>query len=187
MVKAYKGFHSDLTCTMGNGTYQYKENVWIEECEANCMRNGFHCCYNPLDCLSYYRNFSKSIYYLVNAGGDIHEDGSDTKIACTRIKLVKKLTMEEFVAHALIYMLDHPYLKTNSIVKSETAYGKARDGFWIVRGKNPRCMAPIGTIVGMAQEAIDSNEIVAMTVYKVDGKRYLQDVAYLVNGEEAVF
>ena len=48
-------------------------------------------------------------------------------------------------------------------------------------------MAPIGTIVGMAQEATDSKEIVAMTVYKVDGERYLQDVAYLVNGEEAVF
>lgn len=186
MIKAYKGFNKDLTCTMGHGQFQYKENEWMEEPEANCVRNGFHCCYNPLDCLSYYRDFSKSAYYVVNADGDIHEDGSDTKIACTRIKLVKKLTMEEFVAHALIYMSDHPYLKTNSIVKSESAYGEARDDFWIVRGKNPRCMAPIGTIVGMAQEAIDSKEIVAMTVYKVDGESYLQDVAYLVNGEGAV-
>lgn len=94
--------------------------------------------------------------------------------------------MEEFVAHALLYMSDHPYLETNSMVKNESAYGRARDGFWIVRGKNPRCTAPTGTVVGMAQEAADSKEIVAMTVYKVDGKRYLQNVAYLVNGEEAV-
>lgn len=87
MIKAYKGFNKDLTCTMGHGRFQYKENEWMEEPEANCVRNGFHCCYNPLDCLSYYRDFSKSAYYVVNADGDIHEDGSDTKIACTRIKL----------------------------------------------------------------------------------------------------
>lgn len=185
-MKAYKGFHKDLTCTMGNGTFQYREKEWIEEPEANCMRNGFHCCYNPLDCLSYYRGFDKSVYYVVNASGDIHEDGNNTKIACTKIKLVKRLSIEEFVAHSLIYMSNHPYLETNHIVKRERAYGEAQDGFWIVRGKNPRCIAPIGTIVGMAQEEADSKEIVAMTVYQVDGKRYLPEVAYLINGEEAI-
>lgn len=186
MIKAYKGFNKDLTCTKGHGIFQYRANEWMEEPEANCVRNGFHCCYNPLDCMSYYSDFKRSVYYVVNADGDIHEDGSDTKIACTRIKLVKKLTMEEFVAHALIYMSDHPYLESNHIVKNERAYGKPYDGFWIVRGKNPVCAAPIGTVVGMAQEAADSKEIVAMTVYKVDGKQYMQDVAYLINGEEAV-
>lgn len=60
MVKAYKGFNKDLTCTMGNGCFQYRENEWMEEPEANCVRNGFHCCYNPLDCLSYYCNFNES-------------------------------------------------------------------------------------------------------------------------------
>ena len=91
MVKAYKGFHKDLTCTMGKGVFQYREHEWLEEQEANCARNGFHCCYNPLDCLSYYCNFNESVYYLVGADGDIHEDGRDTRIACTRIKLVKRL------------------------------------------------------------------------------------------------
>lgn len=186
MVKAYKGFNKDLTCTIGHGKFQYKENEWMEEPEANCARNGFHCCYNPLDCLRYYGDFSKSVYYVVNADGDIHEDGSDTKIACTRIKLVKRLSMEEFVAHALMYMSVHPYLETSGIVKNESAYGEARNGFWIVRGKNPRCIAPIGTVVGMAQEAADSKKVVAATVYRVDGKRYLPTVAYLANGGEAV-
>lgn len=185
MIKAYKGFHKDLTCTMGHGKFQYKENEWMEEPEANCARNGFHCCYNPLDCLAYYRDFSNSLYYVVIADGDIHEDGIDTKISCTRIKLIKRMSMEEFVAHALIYISKHPCLKTNGFVSRESAYGTPRDGFWIVRGKNPRCMAPVGTVVGMAQEAASSEEIVAMTVYKVDGEDYLPDAAYLVDGREA--
>ena len=75
MVKAYKGFHKDLTCTMGRGVFQYREHEWLEEQEANCARNGFHCCYNPLDCLHYYNNFKESAYYFVYADGDIHEIG----------------------------------------------------------------------------------------------------------------
>lgn len=185
MVKAYKGFNKDLTCTMGNGCFQYRENEWMEEPEANCVRNGFHCCYNPLDCLSYYCNFNESVYYLVGADGDIHEDGRDTRIACTRIKLVKRLSVEEFVAHSLMYIMEHPFLKTSFIVKEDTAFGRSRNGFWIVRGKNPSCKAPIGTIVGMAQEAPDSKKIITMTVYKVDGKKYLPDCVYLVDGREA--
>lgn len=185
MIIAYKGFNKDLTCTMGRGVFQYEENKWIEEPEANCYRNGFHCCYNPLDCLSYYWDFSKSAYYLVYADGDIHEDGSDTKIACTRIRLVKRLSMEGFVAHSVIYMANHPHLEVNSIVKADSAYGKSPRGFWIVRGKNPRCCAPIGTVVGMVKEASDSKEIIAMTVYMVDGKEHLPDVVYLADGKEA--
>lgn len=184
MVKAYKGFHNDLTCTMGKGTFQYQENKWMEEQEANCMRNGFHCCYDPLDCLRYY-GFKESVFYLVAADGDINEDGSDTKISCTKIKLIKKLSVEEFVAHSLMYMQEHPYLKTNNTVKKDKAVGKSNNGFWIVRGKSPVCRAPVGTVVGMAQEAPDSKEIVAVTVYKVDGREYLPDCAYFVNGKEA--
>lgn len=184
MIKAYKGFHKDLTCTMGKGVYKYREHEWLEEQEANCARNGFHCCYNPLDCLRYYHDFKESAYYLVYADGDIHEDGADTRIACTKIRLEKRLSTEAFVAHALLYMAEHPYLETSSIVMNETVHGEARNGFWLVRGKNPKCSAPIGTVVGMAQEAANSREIISMTVYKVNGEEYKPDAVYLVDGRE---
>lgn len=187
MIKAYKAFHKDLTCTMGRGTFQYRENEWMEEPEANCVRNGFHCCYNPLDCLNYYSNFKNSVYYVVCADGDIHEDGSDTRISCTRIKLLKRLSVEEFVAHALIFMSDHPHLEANRVVRKENVCENPRDGFLIVRGKNPKCVAPLGTVVGMAQEAPNSKEIVAMTVYRIDGKEYHPNIAYQVDGKEAAF
>lgn len=186
MVKAYKGFHKDLTCTKGKGVFQYRENEWLEEQDANCAQNGFHCCYNPLDCMIYYCDFKECVYYLVCADGDIHEDGINTRIACTRIKLEKKLSTEEFVAHALFYMAEHPYLNTSGIVRNEEAHGETRNGFWIVRGKQPRCIAPIGTVVGMVQEELNSKEIISMTVYKVDGREYQPNTVYLINGEEAI-
>ena len=127
MIKAYKGFNKDLTCTMGNGKYQYREGVWIEEKEANCGANGLHCCYNPLDVLHYYSDFDKHVFYLVAADGDIHEDGVNTRISCTKMKLVKKLPVLEFVVHAMAYMYDHPHLKCNSNVhKADSASCEGR-------------------------------------------------------------
>lgn len=51
MRLAYKGFNKDLTCTMGNGTFQYKPGVWYKEEKAHCARTGFHATDNPLDVL----------------------------------------------------------------------------------------------------------------------------------------
>ena len=42
-MRAYKGFHRDLTCTLGKGRYQYREGVWIDETWAECGRAGLHC------------------------------------------------------------------------------------------------------------------------------------------------
>lgn len=51
---AFKGFNSDMTCTMGHGRFQYEVGKKYEEKEANCTKNGFHCCENPLDVLHWY-------------------------------------------------------------------------------------------------------------------------------------
>jgi len=76
--------------------------------KANCRSNGFHCAENPLDCLSYYSDMDKSEYYIVDAGGDIDEDGNDTKIACTDLNIIKQLTKKEFFLHGLVYPLSFP-------------------------------------------------------------------------------
>ena len=76
--------------------------------EANCASNGFHCAENPLDCLSYYGDMNRSIYCLVQPGGDIDEDDRDSKIACTELTILRQLMRKEFFLHALAYMVDHP-------------------------------------------------------------------------------
>lgn len=184
MVKAYKAFNRDLTCTLGYGTFQYRENEWIEEPEANCGRNGFHCCYEPFNCLNYYGNVDRSAYYMVAAAGDVHEDGTDTRISCTRIKLIKRLSVEELVAHEVMYLYEHPFLKTSGMIHKESAALATKAPFCVVRGKAPMCSAEEGTVIGLIQEALDSKEIIAVNVFVIDGKDYLPGVTYGINGKE---
>ena len=73
---AYKGFEPDLSCR--GYRFVMGKNVTPE---ANCASNGFHCAEDPLDCLSYYGDMNRSIYCLVQPGGDIDEDDRDSKIA----------------------------------------------------------------------------------------------------------
>ena len=92
---AYKGFRPGLICR----GYQFVMGLNTTE-KANCRENGFHCAEDPLDCLSYYSSLEHSEYYIVNAGGDIDEDEHDSKIACTELTVIKRLTKEE-----LFYMV----------------------------------------------------------------------------------
>lgn len=84
---AYKGFHSGLVCR----GYQFVMGLNVTE-QANCAADGFHCAEDPLDCLTYYSNMEHSEYCLVNAGGDVDEDGSDSNISCTELTILKSWT-----------------------------------------------------------------------------------------------
>ncbi len=161
---AYKMFNKDLTCR----GYQFPVGEWVTEevaGGANTARNGFHCADNPLDCLSYYSSFKNSVCYIVEAAGDINEDGFDSKIACTKMRLIKQLDLTSFVAHAMKYVAEHPQLKSNSIIEEESYNGYGSNNFVIVRGKNPRCKAPKGTVVGLIKEKADSVEVEAMDLF----------------------
>ena len=78
------------------------------EPEANCVKNGWHAAEDPLDCLRYYPDEKNSEFWVCNAEGDIDEDGTDSKISCTHLTLIKQLSLEEFVMHAIAYMLKYP-------------------------------------------------------------------------------
>lgn len=108
---AYKGFEPDLSCR----GYRFVMGKNITP-EANCASNGFHCAEDPLDCLTYYSDMDRSIYCLVQPGGDIDEDDRDSKIACTELTILRQLTRKEFFLHALAYMVDHPGRKVSGKV-----------------------------------------------------------------------
>ena len=142
--------------------------------------NGFHCAGNPLDCLNYYNNWDNAVFYLVLVDGDTDEDEIDSKIACTRIKLVKQLDKEEFIAHSLNYLYQHPLLKMNRRVSRER--GQAVSGFAIVRGKYPIAKGSLGDILGFAQEESENNRIEHLSMYIVDGVDIRPDVWYDADG-----
>jgi hypothetical protein len=147
--------------------------------KANCRENGFHCAANPLDCLTYYSNMDKADYYIVDARGDIHEDGDDSKIACTELFIIAKLSREEFFLHALAYMADHPLLKTPRYVSNDCA--RARDGYAIVRGYDPIAQGILGDILAFAKEDPNTHKVVQIALTCVDGKKALPNVWYGVD------
>jgi len=182
MIMAYKGFDKNLSCTSSGHKFQYKLGIWNEEPKANCAKNGFHCAEDPIDCLSYYSNWEGSVYYLVLADGDIHEDGYDSKIACTRMKLIKKLSLEDFVAEALLYISNHPLRNWNSRVQKEE--GTATSNFTIVRGKEPIAKGKKGSILGFVKEYINNTEIEEIGILIVDGKEIMEDTWYSIEGKQ---
>lgn len=174
---AYKGFHKGLRCR----GYQFKMGLNVTE-KAKAVAYGFHCAENPLDCLTYYRDMSTSEYYIVDAGGDVNEDGTDTKIACTELTIIKKLTKEEFVMHALAYMADHPKRAWNNHVGKEQAEA-GYDGFAIARGRDPMAKGRKGSILAFAKEG-RAGTITEVAMVVVDGKQIKVDTWYGVDLSE---
>lgn len=169
---AYKGFDPGLRC-LG---YQFQMGLNVTD-KANCAQNGFHCAENPLDCLSYYSDMAHSVYCLVNAGGDVDEDGRDSKISCTELTILKRLSMEEFFLHALAYMMDHPGRKCSSHVTRDC--GEAgQNGFVVVRGADPLARGKQGSILAFAKEGPDGKTVTQVTLACVDGKRAKPDIWY---------
>jgi len=171
---AYKAFDSGLICR----NYQFKMG-WNATEKANCHANGFHCAENPLDCLYYYPYMDKSEYYIVDACGDIDEDGVDSKIACTELNILKKLTHEELFLLGLAYMTDHPLFKWASCVKKDCA--EACFGYAVVRGVDPAAKGKIGDILAFAKENPFKQSVIQIAVSKVDGEKILPDVWYGVD------
>ena len=171
---AYKAFGLGLVCR----NYQFVMGLNVTE-KANCRNNGFHCAENPLDCLTYYSNMDQAEYYLVDARGDIDEDGDDSKIACTELNIIKKLTREEFFLHSLAYLADHPLIKWSSHVVKDRA--KAAHGYAVVRGFDPIAQGNIGDILAFAKEDPVSRKIVQIALSRVDGEKVLPGVWYGVD------
>ena len=126
--------------------------------------------------MTYYPNMEQSEYYLVDAGGDVDEDGSDSKIACTELTILKKLEREEFVLHALAYMVDHPGRKWNGHVQKNM--GRTSYDFVIVRGADPVATGKKGDILGYAKESSNRKKIVQIAITQVDGKKIKAGVWY---------
>lgn len=163
----YKALNPGLVC-LG---VQLKSGMNIEP-EANCKRNGWHAAEDPLDCLTYYHDEKNSELWVCDAGGDIDEDGVDSKVSCTHLRLIKRLTLEEFVIHAIAYMLRHPERRKREAFHHGSIH--------IVCGPTPKASGKAGDVLGLLQER-DGRRGVA--VFTVDGSTYLEDVEYTIREE----
>lgn len=160
-MRAYKGFNANLTCTMGNGTYQYEPGKTYHTDASQTARTGFHCCENPVDCLCWYglplqsqTHPEGSRIFVVEAAGDIDE--IDDKIACTQLTLVKEFRLKTLVLEIVRYIINHPLRdwegkgKLYEIAKDRSE--ALEDGIAIARGVNPRVKGKKGAVLSVLVE-----------------------------------
>ena len=96
-MKAYKGFDKDLKCR----DFQYEIGKEYEEKEAKVCEKGFHACTNPLNVLRYYPPCYENRYCEVEQDGEFSENGGDSKVASTKIKISNEISLEELIQAAI--------------------------------------------------------------------------------------
>ncbi len=155
-IFVYKMFDKGLKCR------GYKFKMGLNECEhATCAKEGFHAAENPLDCLSYYSHFDSSECWLCYADGEVHENGSDTKISCTRLEILRQLRKADFVYEAVRYIIEHPARPLHSLVSMGVEPTVTNhNGFAISVGKAPSARARC------------NGDVIALLVLAENGKEY---------------
>lgn len=177
---AYKGFNKDLICTMGKGQFQYEVGKTYKEDVAKCASTGFHCVEEPIEVLTWYSN-ENSRYCIVEAGGDVHEDGME-RISCTEMTILKEIDLQILGVLECKWIQNHPDRKESRHIKKNEGF--ANSGIVIVRGKNPKAAGHLGTTIFLLKEKKGEKTIEEVGVYEIDGKEYLPDVYYRVDGRE---
>ena len=176
---AYKGFNKNLVCTMGKGSYQYEVGKTYKEDSAKCASTGFHCVEEPLDVLSWYSG-ENARYCIVNAGGDVHEDGYN-KISCTEMTILREISLQQLGALECKWIQDHPERINSRHVRQNEGTANSK-GIVIVRGKNPKAAGQLGATIFLLKEKKGEKNIEEVGIYEIDGKEFLPDVFYRVDG-----
>lgn len=179
---AYKAFRKGLVCR----GYQFRLGEKHTEEFANVIGNngatgGFHAATDPLDCLSYYPDAKNSVFCIVDCGGDIDEDASDSKVACTELTVIRELTLQDYVLQCLLHIAKNGTPKNNSRIKKER--GEALNGYTFVCGRAPLASGKRGDVLGLLQHDGKGN-VLGIAVHTVDGDTFREDVYYDIGGRE---
>lgn len=184
---AYKGFRGDLTCTLGKGTFQYSAAEPAKASRSKCADSGLHCVEYPLECLEWYPPCRGNRYFEVEAEGSIDECQEDTKIACTRMTLLRELTVFQLAALGMMYMVRYP-LRAWELqgygyeVKRDRAAAAQGGAVAIARGIRPRVRGRAGAALGLLVEDTDG-AIQAAKAFQVAGG-VKPDTWYVLEGNK---
>ena len=180
----YKATKADMTCTMGNGTFQYVLGIPAHADSTKCGNRGLHACEYVLDCFRYYSLDDR--IFKAEAEGPIVEDGENTRIACEHLTLQKELTRRNIVEHAIIYMVRHPEREWEmNLYRVKTQKGKAEgngNGIVIARGHRPMARGKKGDILGFIME-LEKGWFIAVGCCEIDGKYGKAGVWYSITPE----
>ena len=119
VIKGFKGFDKNLKCR----DYQFEiEKDFIHEGEVKACESGFHLCENPLDVFNYYSP-AESRFAEVEGSGDINTDGSDSKVAVSRLSIKGELTLNGLINTGVKFIFDR--VKWETAKRANTGYRSA--------------------------------------------------------------
>lgn len=181
---AYKAFNKDLQAVLGKGTMTMEIGKTYVEDEAKCAHNGFHCAENPLCVLRYYSSLD-SRYVIVDAGGDINQDGYGSRISCTQITLIREINRLQLATLACEYIRNYPEREEKSkYLKQDKGIADSKGDFIIVRGKNPAGKGVKGSYVFLLKEEKNSSNIEQIYPFYIDGVKVCPNQYYALRGDK---
>ena len=112
VIRGYKGFDKDLRCR----DFQYEVGKEYECDKAVICEEGFHFCENPLDVFYYYSPCEyNGLNRFCEVEGSGEFDRKNDKLCCTKIKIIRELTLQEFDEECRKYSIKKR--KTFSLLK----------------------------------------------------------------------
>jgi hypothetical protein len=205
-IIAYKGMNADMTCR----GKQYEVGKIYHEDKAVCCHAGMHACENPLDVLHYYKPDGKSRFFEVECSGDIsREDGKDTKLACTELKVTGEINLAKILklgAEATIKRVNKKIEEAkdksktaagdfsvgsaagNSSVGSAAGYRSraealGEDSIAVANGAHSKARGAMGCYLVLT-EYDNNGSMICAKMSQVDGKTIKENVWYILkNGE----
>ncbi len=106
-MKGFKGFDKNLICNpTGSNPFQYEIGKDYEhDGEVEACSTGFHFYENPMDVLGYYPP-NDSRYCEVEGDGEISKDGSDSKVAVSKIHISAEIGLKGIIEAGVKFILD---------------------------------------------------------------------------------
>ena len=95
-IKGFKGYDKNLKCK----NFQYEIGKEYETDKVSICNYGFHFCEHPLDVFNYYDPASSRFTEVEGDGEYNKNNDSDTKVACTKIKIGSELNLRQIIQAA---------------------------------------------------------------------------------------
>ena len=103
-IIAFKGMDSKMQCR--GMQYEVGKEFSVDG-DIECCGNGLHACERPLDVFGYYAPGTGARYFRVEQSGEMARDGSDSKVASSKMRVDAEIGIPGLVKAHIEYVKAH--------------------------------------------------------------------------------
>ena len=100
-ISGFKGFDLNLRCR----DFQFAIGKTYKTADAKVCETSFHLCEDPFDVLNYYPP-AESRFAAVEGAGKTDKHNSDSKVACTQLKVCAEIGLSGLISAGVRFILD---------------------------------------------------------------------------------